>query len=283
MTRPVVLSAAITGGGPARSPHHPVLPAVVLDSALQAWQAGAAILHLHARTDAGEATSDPAAYVRMAHELRHAGCTALLNFSAGDNGGRASREERLRIIRTGAEMVSLGTGSFNAGSRVYDNAPDFSAKAAREMRVAGVRPEVEVFDTGHLHGLRQLLDDGHLQPPVWVNLVFGGRGGMPAEPALLPMLVSHLPPGCEWTVTVQGGSPDAGLRIGWAALELGGHVRTGLEDTSWLAPGEAARSNAELVERWATLARALGRPVATPDQARALVGCPLPARAPQPA
>ncbi|HYF18835.1 MAG TPA: 3-keto-5-aminohexanoate cleavage protein [Ramlibacter sp.] len=280
--KPVILCAAVTGGGPPRSPHVPVTPQAVVQSALQAWRAGAAMLHLHARRPDGSSTMDAGAYRELARALRQAGCTALLNFSAGDNGGTASHEERLAIAETGADLVTIGAGSFNSGPRVYDNAPAFAIRAARGLREARVAAEVEVFDTGHLHGLRRLLEQGDLRLPVWVNFVFGGRGGMPADARLLPVLLDELPPACEWTVTVQGASAEQYHAIAHWALAQGGHVRTGLEDQSWVAPGVPATDNAQLVRHAAELAVAAGRAVATPEQARALLHLTPHAAAPLP-
>jgi uncharacterized protein (DUF849 family) len=116
----LIIVAAVTGGGPpkARTPHQPVTPGEIVAEALAAWRAGAAMLHLHARTEHGEATTDPAVYRHLCGAIRAAGCDAILNISAGDDGGRASHGQRLAVLDGGAEIVSLGSGSFNLAERL---------------------------------------------------------------------------------------------------------------------------------------------------------------------
>lgn len=269
--KPLIISAAITGGGPRKSAVHPVTPGDVLRSALEAWRAGASILHLHAREDDGASTMQLSVYRRMVNELRAAGCDAIINVSSGDNGGRASHEERLAVCDVGADMVSLGAGSFNAGERLYDNSPSFSNALAQHIAAVNAVPEIEIFDTGQLHGLAALLAKNLIPSHAWVNLVFGSKGGMPANLNLLQVLVGSLPLGVEWSVTVQNSTPTEFLRLATYAFLHGGHVRTGLEDHVQIRPDEVAQSNAELVQVWITVAGALGRPVATPALARQML------------
>jgi 3-keto-5-aminohexanoate cleavage enzyme len=147
---PLVICAAITGGGPPRAntPHHPVTPDAIAEEALACWRAGAAIVHCHARLDDGTPTNDVAVYRDLLVRIRHRGCEAIVNFSAGDNGGRSSHEERLQVIESGADIVSLGGGSFNVGARSYDNPPAWRKEMAVRMRARAVTPEFEVFDLG---------------------------------------------------------------------------------------------------------------------------------------
>ncbi len=278
--RPVLLTAALTGGGPprARAPWQPAAAGEIVAAAREAEAAGAGVLHLHMRDDAtGQTTTDPAANAALLHELRAAGCRAVLNLSAGDDGGRADHMRRLALAGVGAEMVSLAAGSFNAGSRLYDNAPAFQRRQARAIAEAGAVPELEVFDTGHLAGVAALLTEGAVRHPPALCLVFGVPGGMPADPALLRWLVPRLPPGALWCVSAQGDDPVASDALLDLALALGGHVRTGIEDSLWLAPGIPAPSSAAQVARWADRARAAGRRVATAEQARAALGLLEPA------
>lgn len=270
---PLIVTAAITGGGPprARAAWQPASTAEITDAALAAEAAGAAIIHLHARDDAtGATTTDPAANAALVAAVRRAGCRAVLNLSAGDDGGRADHAARLALAGCGAEMVSLAAGSFNAGGRLYDNAPAFQQRQAAAIAAAGAVPELEVFDTGHLAGITALLRSGVVRAPAALCLVFGVPGGMPADPDLLRWLVPRLPDGAAWTVSAQGDDAVAADALLDLAIALGGHVRTGIEDSRWLRPGAPATSSAAQVARWAGHAGA--RPVATPETARALLG-----------
>ncbi len=270
---PLILTAAVTGGGPprARAPWQPANVMEIIAAALACEAAGAAIIHLHARDDVtGATTTDPAANSALIAALRQAGCRAVLNLSAGDDGGRAGHAARLALAECGAEMVSLAAGSFNAGARLYDNAPTFQQRQAVAIAAAGAVPEAEVFDTGHLTGVSALLRSGALRMPAALCLVFGVPGGMPADPELLRWLAPRLPEGLAWTVSAQGDDAAAADALLDLAIALGGHVRTGIEDSRWLHPGEPAPSSAAQVARWA--ARAGVRPIATAEAAREAFG-----------
>ena len=279
--QPLIIVAAVTGGGAPKacSPHQPVTPAQIVTEALASWRAGAAMIHLHARTSEGETTTDPAAYQDLCGAIRAAGCDAILNISAGDDGGRASHAQRLAVLEGGAEVVSLDAGSFNLAGRLYDNHPDYLRALALRMRERGITPEIEIFDAGHLARVALLAEEGLITPPHLVQFVTGPLGTLPPDPRLLSLLVERLPHGSPWCVSAQTGD-DHGLhaRLLLWAFANGGHVRTGMEDTVWLRPGELAHSNAHLVQQWAETARLWGRPLASPAQARALLGIPEPSR-----
>ncbi len=281
--KPLILCAAVTGGGPAKSPAHPVTPEAVVASAVAAWRAGAAVLHLHARRPDGGTTMDPAVYADLVRAIRAEGCDALISLSAGDDGGRASHAQRLAVADAGGDLVSLALGSFNFSGRLYDNRPDYVTGMAERIRARGAIPEFEVFDTGHLHALDRLLAEGLAASPVWVDLVLGLRGCLPADPALLPHLVARLPPQAEWAVTIHGGDHERFLAVAMHAFVSGGHIRTGLEDHPYARPGEFAQSNAAMVAQWVETARLWGRPVATPEEARRMIGGRMAAPAAAPA
>src|SRR5690606_36163426 len=160
----LVICAAVTGSAPAhtRSEHHPLTPAAIACEALLAWQAGAAIVHCHARTEDGVGTNALPAYRDLLARIRDTGCEAVINFSAGDNGGTSGHEERLGVIEAGADIVSLGGGSFNIGDRLYDNRPEFRRRMAQQMKDTGVVPEYEIFDLGQISGIAALQADGLL-------------------------------------------------------------------------------------------------------------------------
>ena len=272
--QPLIICAAVTGGAPARSktPHHPVTPEQVAADAVACWRAGAAIVHIHARLADESTSSEIAAYRDTADRIRAAGCDAILSLSAGDDGGRADHALRLRVAEAGEELVSLDLGPINLGTRLYDNRPAYLREMAKRMLELGVRPEIDVLDSGHLDSLATLIKDGLVKPPFHVQLVFGVPGGIPLDLRLLPILVSRLPPDSEWSISCQTSDFETFVRFQMAAFTDGGHVRTGMEDHVYVRPGELARNNAEMVEQWATTARTFGRPLATPAEARRMLG-----------
>ncbi len=272
--KPLILCAAVTGGAPAKSktPHHPVTPDTVAQAAVECWRAGAAMVHIHARREDGSTTADVGDYRAIIERIEAAGCDAIINVSAGDNGGRASHAERLRAVETRVEMVSLDAGSFNIGNRLYDNSPSYLREMAARMKAADVVPEIEVFDIGHLHLVNALVAEGLVRAPAFVQFVFGLPGGMPLDPRLLPYLVERLPSGSEWAISSQAPDVEGYLRMAMLAFTQGGHVRAGMEDNVYLRPGVLATSNAQMIEQWVDTARIWGRPVADPAQARKLLG-----------
>ena len=274
--QPLIICAAVTGGAPARAktPHHPVTPGAVAESAVACWRAGAAIVHIHARRADETTSSDVEAYRDTVTRIRAAGCDAIISLSAGDDGGRADHAQRVRVVDVGEELVSLDLGPLNLGARMYDNRPSYLREIAKRMQEHRVKPEIDVLDSGHLDSLNLLIKEGLVTPPFHVQLVFGVPGGLPPDVRLLPLLVSRLPPGSEWSISCQTSDCDTFLRFQMAAFVDGGHVRTGMEDYVYLRPGELARSNEEMVAQWTDTARIWGRPVASPADARRMLGIP---------
>jgi 3-keto-5-aminohexanoate cleavage enzyme len=272
--KPLIICAAVTGGAPARAktPHHPVTPRAVATAAVECWRAGAAMIHIHARLEDGSTTSDVGAYRTIVDQITASGCDAIINVSAGDNGGRASHEERLRAVEVGVEMVSFDAGSFNLGNRLYNNDPKYLREMAARMKARRIVPEIEVFDSGALHLVNALVDEGLIPRPAFVQFVFGLPGGMPLDPRYLPLLLERLPAQAEWAISSQAPDLESHLRMSMLAFSQGGHVRTGVEDNVYLRPGELATSNAEMVEQWVSTARIWGRPIASPVEARRMLG-----------
>jgi 3-keto-5-aminohexanoate cleavage enzyme len=140
------------------------------------------------------------------------------------------------------------------------------------MKAKGIVPEIEVFDTGHLHLVNALAAEGLIRRPAFVQFVFGLPGGLPLEPKYLPFLLERLPDGAEWAISSQAPDTETYLRMAMLAFSQDGHVRTGMEDIVYARPGELAKSNAVLVEQWVATARIWGRPVASPADARRMLG-----------
>lgn len=269
---PVVIQCAVTGSAeadPERAPNLPSTPEAIVGSALGAWRAGAAVIHLHAREADGTPTQDVEAFRPLVAGLQDAGCDAIVNLSCGTAGGRFERDDRLQPLALGPEMASLDCGTINFGDRIFEGDVPFLRRMAQRFLDEGVRPELECFDTGHVGLALQLREEGLLRDPLVVQFVLGVPGtGVPATVRQVEHLRGLLPPDASWSVCAVG---RAQLPINAYCLLAGGHVRTGLEDNLWLRRGERA-SNAQLVERVVRLAAELDRPVASPAQARALLG-----------
>ncbi|MEA2297428.1 MAG: 3-keto-5-aminohexanoate cleavage enzyme [Solirubrobacteraceae bacterium] len=273
MPTPLIIQCAVTGSAdpdPHRRPNLPVTAEAIVAEALGAWRAGAAVIHLHAREPDGTPTQDPAAFRLLLDGLRTGGCEAIVNLSCGTAGGRAVRDERVGPLGLAPEMASLDCGTINFGERILEGDLPFLRRMAQEFARHRVRPELECFDTGHLGLALQLRAEGLLEDPLVVQFVLGVPGtGVPATVEMIEHLRRQLPPGALWSVCALG---RAQLPLGAYCILAGGHVRTGLEDNLWFRHGERA-TNAELVARVVRLAGELERPVATPAEARAILGC----------
>ena len=248
---------------------NPLTPEQVAGEVIGCARAGASMVHLHVRDLRGEQTFDLAEYSRTLDLIRRESDIVI----QGSTGGMSTLtlEQRcvsLREPRT--EVASLNMGSVNFGEGVYVNTlPDIRFWAA-EMRRHGVVPELEIFEGGMLASVARLVDEGVLVPPLNYNFSLGFRGALPADPRHLAHLSAMLPPGSHWSLIHEG---MGDFRLLAAALGLGATgVRAGYEDGRHLAPGEIARSNVELVKRLAELVRLLGLRIATPAEARVILG-----------
>jgi 3-keto-5-aminohexanoate cleavage enzyme len=270
---PLVIQCAVTGSAdpdPERRPNLPVTPRQIIDEAVAAWRAGAAVLHLHAREEDGTPTQDAAAFEPLIDGIRATGCDAILNLSTGSAGGRSVRDERLAPLELRPAMASFDCGTINFGDRIFEGDVPFLRRMAEAFERTGAVPELECFDTGHVGLALQLRDEGLLHDPLVVQFVLGIPGtGVPASVEQVEHMRRLLPPGARWSVCAAG---QAQLPLNAYCILAGGHVRTGLEDNLWLRRGERA-TNAQLVERVVRIAGELERPVATPDQAREVLGC----------
>ena len=268
---PVVIQCAVTGSldpDPERRPNLPVSPQAIIDEAVVAWRAGAAVIHLHAREEDGTPTQDRAAFATLVDGLRERGCEAILNLSCGTAGGRAVRDARLAPLELDPEMGSFDCGTINFGDRIFEGDVPFLRRMAEAFRAHGVAPELECFDTGHVGLALQLHDEGLLGDPLRVQFVLGVPGsGVPVSFAQVEHMRALLPAGTPWSVCALGRDQ---LPMNAYCVIAGGHVRTGLEDNLHLGRGVRA-TNAALVERVVRLAGDLGRPVATPEQAREIL------------
>jgi 3-keto-5-aminohexanoate cleavage enzyme len=267
----LIISAALTGSWPSKeqNPALPVTEEEIAQSALECWRAGAAIVHLHVRDDAGKVTCDPNRYAKVRDLITAAGSDVIVNMSTGGGAGQTTDEDRMAPVELEPEIASFDCGSLNFGQRVFINSPQFLDELADRMSKHGVMPEIECFEPGHVQNALRLIDDGKLKPPFWFQFVLGVRGGSPGDVKQLVHLVDMIPAGSHWSIC---GIGRAQLQLGVIAMAMGGHVRTGLEDNLYYHKGELATSNAQLVERLVRLAGEIGRPVATPTEAREILG-----------
>jgi 3-keto-5-aminohexanoate cleavage enzyme len=274
MASPCIISVAITGSLPtkAQNPAVPIAPSEQIESTQEAFEAGAALVHIHVRDDAGLPSSDPERFARVQEGVRKHCPGMIVQFSTGGRGRQL--DERGAMLHLRPDMASLATGSVNFPTSVYENPPDFVESLAREIRSNGAKPEVEIFDVAMLYNAVELVKQGIVDAPPHVQFVLGLKNALPARRELLEFLISELRallPSATWTAAGMGRHQ---LTVNHWALELGGHCRTGLEDNIRFDPTRLAASNAELVRRVASITHEHGRSVATPAQARALLSLP---------
>jgi 3-keto-5-aminohexanoate cleavage enzyme len=265
---PLVITVAPVGGElkPEDTPHLPVTPAALGAVAAACRAAGASIVHVHCRNDDGTNTHAVARF-REAYDAIRANSDLIVQFSSGGAIGM-SPQERAAPLALRPEMATLTCGTVNFGDDVFENSFPIMRGILAEMQRYGVRPELEIFDWGHLSNARKLEREGLLSFPQHVDFVLGVPGGLDATVDHLAALVRELPHGCTWSVA---GIGRAQLPMAVTAIAMGGHVRVGLEDNIYYSRGRLA-TNDELVARVARIAAEMGRPVATPDEARALLG-----------
>lgn len=273
LSRPVIISAALTGSWPTKqdNPAVPITEEEIADAAVAAHTAGAAIVHLHVRNDQGKVTCDPARYAKVRDLIRDAGSDVIINMSTGGGAGQTTDEERMEPVSLKPEIASFDCGSANFGKTVFINSPAFLDELARRMDEQGVLPEIECFEPGHVANAIRLIDEGKLKPPFWFQVVLNVRGASPGTIKQLLHMVEMLPAGSLWSVCAIG---RAQLPINLAAMAMGGHVRTGLEDNIYYHKGQLAGSNAQLVARLSRIAAEIGRPVASAADARTMLGLP---------
>ncbi|MEU9451903.1 3-keto-5-aminohexanoate cleavage protein [Streptomyces sp. NPDC048277] len=300
MPKPVIVTCAPTGGihTPTMSPHLPVTPDEIATAAVEAAEAGAAIIHLHARNpETGKPDPRPELFQEFMPQIA-AACDAFLNVSTGGGLGM-TREERLRAaVATSPEMASLNVGSLNFGifpmlgkysrwkhawePEFLETTRDFVFKntftdleyIVKELGQGhGTKFEFECYDLGHLYNLAWLIEQGWIEPPFFVQMVFGVLGGVGAD--LDNLLHMHTIAGklfgddYEWSVLAAGRHQ---MPFATQAAMLGGNLRVGLEDSLFIGRGELASSNAAQVRKIRGVVESLGHELATPSQARERLG-----------
>jgi uncharacterized protein (DUF849 family) len=262
--KPAVLTCALTGplATKADNPALPTSPEEIAAAARDAHAAGAAVVHVHLR-DADQRPTADLEIARRTVGLIEESCPALVQLSTGVGLG-VSFEDRARLVETRPAMATLNVCSMTFGAGEFSNPPDAVRRLAYRMGELGVKPELELYDTGHLEVALALHAEGLLQEPLQFSLVMGVSGGMPARPATLVSLIERMPEGSVWQVI---GIARHNLPMTAIGLAMGGNARTGMEDTLMVRRGQPASGNGELTARLAEVARALDRPPATVEQA----------------
>ncbi len=272
MSSPCIICVAITGSVPTKA-DNPAVPITVteqIESTQAAFEAGASIAHCHVRDDAGLPTSDPERFAALKAGIE-AHCPGMIvQLSTGGRSGAGRARGGMLPLRP--DMASLAVGSNNFPTRVYENPPDLVDWLASEMSAHDVKPEIEAFDLGHIVQAARMAADGRLRGPLYVQFVMGVRNAMPADETILDFYVEtlhRLAPDALWCAAGIGAAQSV---LNEWAIARGGHTRTGLEDNVRLDRDTLAPSNAALVARTVAICERHDRPVATWQQARAILG-----------
>jgi uncharacterized protein (DUF849 family) len=289
MNRKVIVTCALTGAGDttSKSEHVPVTPQQIADDAIAAARAGASVVHIHVRdVETGQGSRDVALYREVVRLVRESDVDPVINLTAGMGGDLLldpgeptkqlpgtdlvnARERLAHVEELRPEICTIDCGSLNfgEGSQVYISTPDMLREGAERIKELGVKPEMEIFDTGNLWFANIMVEEGLIAPPPLYQLCMGIPYGAPVDTGLLQAMVNMLPDGAQWTSFAIGRD-----QLPWVAQSvlLGGHVRVGLEDNLYLSKGVKA-TNAQLTERAIAIVHDLGAAVATPDEAREIL------------
>ncbi|PXY36445.1 3-keto-5-aminohexanoate cleavage protein [Prauserella flavalba] len=289
MNNEVIITCALTGAGDTvgKSEHVPVTPEQIAASAVEAANAGAAVVHIHVRDiETGQGSRDVGLYREVVRRVRDSGVDVVINLTAGMGGDLVIDDEDPLKPVDGTDLVNAqdrlphveellpdictldcGSLNFGEGHQLYVSTPDMLRAGAKRVQELGVKPELEIFDTGQLWFATKLIEEGLIDAPPLFQLCMGIPYGAPANPELLQTMVHMLPEGAQWASFAIGRN-----QLPWVAHSalLGGHVRVGLEDNLYLSKGVKA-TNGQLVERAVSIVEDLGATVASPADARRIL------------
>ena len=289
MPRKVIITCAVTGGDDVagRFKAIPVTPAQIATAAIEACKAGAAIAHIHVRDpETGKPAMGLHLYREVMERIRDSGSPVIINLTTGPGARFVPANEGVNQVAAGSnlhgpaervrhilelrpEICSLDMGSLNFGKGALINVPAHIEVIAEAISQVGVKPELEVFDTGHVALSVHMLEQGLLPPNPIFQAVLGVPWGAPATTETMTLFKTLMPKNAQWAAFGVG---RAEFPMVAQAVLLGGHVRVGLEDNLYLDRGVLAESNTQLVERAVEIVRVLGEDIATPDEARAILG-----------
>lgn len=268
----VIITAALTGAMTPKemNPNIPLTPEEIAADAYKAWKAGAAVVHLHMRDDEGHGTMDKEKFKKTIELIKaYEDCDVVINCTtSGDN--RADYDARMaHLDYVKPELASFDAGSFNwMPFGIFDNSPQFLEQLGNKMQECGVKPELEIFDSGFMNVVEYYSKKGVLSSPLHYQFVLGVLGGMKATVKNLQYLVDMLPEGSTWSAFGLG---KQHMPIMYATIALGGNIRVGLEDNVYYSKGVLA-TNEMLVARASRVVKEFGKEVATPDEARQILG-----------
>ena len=264
----LIITVALTGNVPTKdqNPNLPVTADEVAADVRRCADAGAVLFHVHARDVDQQPTLDIDAFKERARKIKAIASEVIMQLSTGARAGK-DWEARTTPVRLLPEMASFTTGSNNLTGIVYENSPPFIEFLATAFKETGVKPEIEVFETGMINNALFLMNKGYIEAPLHFQFVLGAPGSMPGTVKNLLFLSESIPAGSTWTVA---GIAKSEIPLAAAAIVMGGHVRVGLEDNLRLPDGSAA-SNPRLVEKVVAIAREVGREIASPDEARTIL------------
>lgn len=267
----LIITACICGAEVTKE-HNPAVPYTVeeiANEAYDAYKAGASIIHLHVRYDDGTPTQDVERFRECFEAIRAKCPDVIIQPSTGGAVGM-SNDERLQPITLMPEMATLDCGTCNfGGDDIFVNTENMIKDFGEKMIARGIKPEVEVFDKGMIDMANRLCKKGYIKAPMHFDFVMGVNGGISGEPRDLVFMKESIPQGSTWTVAGVGRYEFPMAVMG---ILMGGHVRVGFEDNVYISKGVLAKSNAELVEKVVRLAKEFGREIATPDEAREILG-----------
>ena len=269
----LIITACICGAEVTKA-HNPAVPYTVkeiADEAYAAYQAGASIIHLHVREDDGTPTQSAARFKACMDAIYEKCPDVIIQPSTGGAVGMTN-DERLQPITLNPEMATLDCGTCNfGGDDIFVNTENMIIDFANKMNERGIKPELEVFDKGMIDMALRLHKKGFIKTPMHFDFVLGVNGGISGEPRDLVFMKESIPVGATWTAAGVGRYAFSTAAL---TIIMGGNVRIGFEDNVYLEKGVLAKSNGELVEKVVRLAKELGRAVATPDEARAILSIP---------
>ena len=272
MTTPIIVTTAITGSQPRKkdNPALPVTPSEQIESTHEAFEAGSSLVHIHVRDSQEDSSSDPDLFSEVQQGIKKHCSNMIIQFSTGGRGRAANLRGGMLYLKP--DMASLATGSVNFPGMIYENPPQLIDELAGEMKAYGVKPEIEVFDAAMLYNAIKMSESGAISSPIHVQFVLGIPGAMPVRRKLLEFLIDELAtlaPGATWSAMGIGRNQ---FEVNKWSLELGGHARTGFEDNVKLNKDTLAANNAALVSLIANVAAEYDRHLASPDEARAILG-----------
>lgn len=265
----VMITAALTGTLTPKeaNPNIPMTPQEIARDAYACWQAGAAIVHLHMRDDMGKGTMDKEKFRETVEQIKSK-CDVIINLTSSGEVGATDEDRIAHLCELKPEMASFDAGTFNwMPSGVFMNSPQFLEKLGSVMLEHGIKPELEIFDSGMIHNTEYYMQKGLIAKPPHYQFVLGVLGGARATTDNLVYLKNLLPPEATWSAF---GIGKDHLPILYAAIALGGHVRVGLEDNIYYVKNKLA-TNPDLVARAARLIKEADKAVATPNEARQLL------------